>query len=289
MAEIIFIYKRQSITIECDINKKMKDICKTFSEKINMDLNSLLFSYGANTLNLEDTFNKITKKNKIIILVKDISDKKDIRNEIICIYNKKYQYINLLHDYTIDMRFFEREKMSYEKAKKEINENNIEIYVNDKKIKFNYIYKSNEKGEIKVRFKFKKFLNSTNYMFFNISSLISIDLSSFISTDVNNMSSMFWGCYSLESINLSSLNTAKVENMDGMFMDCYSLKLIDLSSFNTVNVENMRYMFSGCSSLKSIDLSSFNTVNVENMRYMFSGCSSLTSINLSSFNTTNVF
>ena len=76
MAEIIFIYKRQSITIECDINKKMKDICKTFSEKINMDLNSLLFSYGANTLNLEDTFNKITKKNKIIILVKDINDKK---------------------------------------------------------------------------------------------------------------------------------------------------------------------------------------------------------------------
>ena len=193
MAEIIFIYKRQSITIECDINKKMKDICKTFSEKINMDLNSLLFSYGANTLNLEDTFNKITKKNKIIILVKDINDKKDIRNEIICIHNKKYQYINLLHDYTIDMRFFEREKMSYEKAKKEINENNIEIYVNDKKIKFNYIYKSNEKGEIKVRFKFKKFLNSTNYMFFNISSLISIDLSSFISTDVNNMSSMFLG------------------------------------------------------------------------------------------------
>ena len=64
MAEIIFIYKRQSITIECDINKKMKDICKTFSEKINMDLNSLLFSYGANTLNLEDTFNKITKKIK---------------------------------------------------------------------------------------------------------------------------------------------------------------------------------------------------------------------------------
>ena len=149
-------------------------------------------------------------------------------------------------------------------------------------------YKSNEKGEIKVRFKFKKFLNSTNYMIFNISSLISIDLSSFISTEVNNMSSMFWGCYSLESINLSSLNTAKVENMDGMFMDCYSLKLIDLSSFNTTNVKDISRMFSSCSSLTSINLSSFNTTNVEDMAFMFADCSSLKNLDLSSFNTINV-
>ena len=61
---------------------------------------------------------------------------------------------------------------------------------------------------------------------------------------------MFSDCSSLESIDLSSFNTTNVNNMSGMFSNCSSLKSIDLSSFNTTNVKDMSYMFSGCSSLK---------------------------------------
>ena len=49
-------------------------------------------------------------------------------------------------------------KKSYLEGKNNINENNVDIYINDKKIKFNYKYKSNEKGNIKVKFIFNKLL-----------------------------------------------------------------------------------------------------------------------------------
>ena len=47
---------------------------------------------------------------------------------------------------------------------------------------------------------------------------------------------MFNGCSSLESIDLSSFNTSNVTDMRWMFDECSSLKSIDLSSFNTNNV-----------------------------------------------------
>ena len=61
---------------------------------------------------------------------------------------------------------------------------------------------------------------------------------------------MFDGCSSLKSIDLSSFNTTNVKDMSSMFWKCSSLKSLDLSSFNTTNVNNMLGMFYGCSSLK---------------------------------------
>ena len=61
---------------------------------------------------------------------------------------------------------------------------------------------------------------------------------------------MFYDCSSLQSVNSSSFNTTNVKNMGGMFYGCSSLQSIDLSSFNTTNVGYMSGMFYGCSSLK---------------------------------------
>ena len=212
------------------------------------------------------------------------------KNEIICIYNKQEDEIDLLHDYTIDYdwRWSEELKKSYIEGKNNINGNNIDIYINDKKIEFDYKYKSNEKDNIKIKFIFNKLLTNTAYMFNGCSSLKSIDLSSFNTTNVNDMKDMLCLCSSLQSINLSSFNTTNVENMRYMFYGCSSLQSINLSSFNTTNVEDMSCMFYGCSSLKSINLSSFNTTNVNDMFGMFWACSSLQSIDLSSFNTIKV-
>ena len=38
------------------------------------------------------------------------------------------------------------------------------------------------------------------------------------------MSSMFYKCSSLQSIDLSSFNTTNVKDMRSMFFECYSLK-----------------------------------------------------------------
>ena len=348
MTEAVFNYEGQLITIQCNKNDKMRDICSKLSIKINENINSLIFLYGGNKINLDKIFNEITKENKINVLaykteneicskcgrildnriIEDIlllnnntyysltglisqienmlknnmnpndinyinSQLKNInlvlnnvnddikkmknqleqikinnnilkqnnfneknklnesKNQIICVYKKDKDEINLLHDYKINLNDFidEQKREWYIETKNEINEKNIDIYINDKKIKFDYQYKSNERGNIKVKFIFRNLLTTTYYMLCHCSSLISIDLSSFITTNVNNM-----GC---------------------MFLECSSLKSIDLSSFITTNVNNMRYMFEGCSSLESIDLSSFNTNNVKDMSGMFFGCSSL--------------
>ena len=75
------------------------------------------------------------------------------------------------------------------------------------------------------------------------------------------MGSMFSRCSSLESIDLSSFNTINVNNMSCMFYDCSSLKSIDLSSFDTTNVKNMGWMFKGCNNLKKKNVKFNNSEN----------------------------
>jgi len=212
-------------------------------------------------------------------------------NEINCIYiiDKNKTEINLLYDFNLDNNKIDEIpqliKTIYLDAKNNILEmkENIEIYVNDKKIEFNFKYKIKEikeSKELKVKFIFKKLLTNTSFLFFGCSALKSINLSSFNATNVNYMVGMFKGCSSLKSIDLSSINTTNVKHMDGMFYDCSSLTSIDLSSFNTTNVNYLVGMFKGCSSLKSIDLSSFNTTNITNIDGMFQGCTSLKKENI---------
>ena len=220
--------------------------------------------------------------NKIIEIIK----REDNKNEIKCIYNKQDDEIELLYDYNKN-KFIETEE-SYIEAKNNINEKNIEIFINNKKIQFDFRYKSNEKGKIQVNFRFNTILTNTRRMFKNCQSLESIDLSSFNTNNVTNMSSMFNECSSLRSIDLFSFNTNNVTNMEYMFFKCSSLESIDLSSFNINNVTNMYEMFAGCTSLKSLDLSSFNQNKVTSTKRMFCGCLSLESINFTSFNTNNV-
>ena len=109
-------------------------------------------------------------------------------------------------------------------GKDNINENNIDIYINDNKIKFDYKYKSNERGDIKVKFIFRNLLTITYQMFRDCKSLISIDLSSFDTTNVSNMGFMFMECSFLESIDLSSFNPANINSMVCLFYKCSSLK-----------------------------------------------------------------
>ena len=125
-------------------------------------------------------------------------------------------------------------------------------------------------------------------IFFNCHNLRSVDLSSFNTKNVQNMRVMFFHCYSLTSINLSSFNTEKVLDMGFMFYYCNSLKYININNFNTKNVKDMKYMFYASWSLTSIDFSNFNTKNVLDMSYMFSKCDTLYSIDLSHFNTEKV-
>ena len=69
MVEAKFTFEGQDIIIQCNKNQKMRDICTNLSTKINVELNSLVFLYGGGILNMEKTFQELTKENRISIIV----------------------------------------------------------------------------------------------------------------------------------------------------------------------------------------------------------------------------
>ena len=124
-------------------------------------------------------------------------------------------------------------------------------------------------------------------MFYNCSSLRSLDLSGLDTSNVSNMTFMFDGCSSLESLDLSGLDASRATDMFYMFHNCSSLESLDLSGLDASSATDMRSMFKGCSSLSSLDLP-LRTSKVTSMSYMFWDCSSLSSLDLSSFDTSKV-
>ena len=128
----------------------------------------------------------------------------------------------------------------------------------------------------------------SSYLFYYFRNLENIDLSSFDTSNVTDMSSMFFWCSGLTNLDLSNFNTYNVTNMDSMFVRCESLVRLDVSNFDTLNVTNMGAMFVGCENVLNLDLSNFDTSNVTDMSSMFSVCRKLTSLDLSSFDTSNV-
>ena len=127
-----------------------------------------------------------------------------------------------------------------------------------------------------------------NYMFYCCENLTELDLSSFDTGNVTNMSYMFDCCNNLTELDLSSFDTGNVTDMNYMFFSCENLTELDLSSFDTGNVTDMNSMFDCCNNLTELDLSSFDTSFVNYMAGMFSGCEHLTELNLSSFDTSSV-
>ena len=129
--------------------------------------------------------------------------------------------------------------------------------------------------------------SNCNNMFKDFTSLTSLDLSNFDTSNVTNMSYMFTNCYVLTSLDVSNFDTSNVTNMQYLFYRCESVTSLDVSNFDTSNVTNMGYMFYRCESITSLDVSNFDTSNVTNMLAMFA-CKSITSLDLSNFDTSNV-
>ena len=127
-----------------------------------------------------------------------------------------------------------------------------------------------------------------SFMFTGMSSLTSLNLSSFDTSRVTDMSYMLADMYDLITLNLSNFDTSKVTNMNAMLYNLFKLTTLNLSSFDTSKVTNMRYMFYGMSNLTTLNLSSFDTSKVTNMSNMFDGMSNLITLDLSSFNTSQV-
>ena len=201
--------------------------------------------------------------NKIKINDYDLNE--DIR--IINSYEENYRNSKKKDKYNID---FENEK--------DIQEN-IEIKINNKKIKFSYFYKFEKEGEYTIEYTFKNPINKINHLFSECNNIASIDLSQYNTHNVTHMNGLFNNCKSLTHLNLSNFDTHNVINMNNMFSDCQCLTKLNLSIFDTQNVTDMSYMFFNCESLIYLNLNNFDTDKVTNINWMFKYCDELNEIN----------
>ena len=93
MAKVIFNFNWNELTIQCNIQEKMKEICQRFISKYELDINRIYFLYNGNRIDENLTFEQIaTEENKAENIVKILVDEVDITpidkyiksNEVIC-------------------------------------------------------------------------------------------------------------------------------------------------------------------------------------------------------------
>lgn len=136
-----------------------------------------------------------------------------------------------------------------------------------------------------------------SYMFNDLNSLESIDLTLIDTSLVTNMNGLFQNCSHLSTVDMSNFDTSNVINMSSMFRNFGSevneLEF-DLNSFDTSNVTDMSWMFASFGRKKQsfkLDVSNFDTSNVESMKGMFASAgefSQLFDLDVSGFDTSKV-
>lgn len=97
---------------------------------------------------------------------------------------------------------------------------------------------------------------------------------------------MFAKMTSLKSLDISHFNTSNVWLMEGMF-EGSGMEVLDLSTFDTRNVTNMQALASWSPNLKKINVSSFDINSVTLMWSTFAYCPVLEEIDLGSMDFTN--
>ena len=113
MAEVTFIYNGTTIVIHCNLDEKIKDICKRFKDKTNLGDKNINYTYNGNlVLNEELKFEEIAnledknrKKMSFIVFdnLLEIKDKEIIKSkEIICPECKENIRMNI-NEYKINL------------------------------------------------------------------------------------------------------------------------------------------------------------------------------------------
>lgn len=113
---------------------------------------------------------------------------------------------------------------------------------------------------------------SMAYMFRGCTALKQIDISSFDTRVVTDMTSMFAKCSALETLIVGeNFSTKAVTNTSSMFENCFAIKSIDevLRKFDTREVTNMQKMFAYCYALEGADISAFSFVKAPSVATLF--------------------
>ena len=233
---------------------------------------------------MEDLSKEIDKKNnekkELEIKINNLKNKLKKNENIKDLNNNNKNEIKLIlkvekNDLDNKIPFF-----CCEEAKDELNENNIDIFINNVKYSFHNVRYFYDKGLYYIKLIFKNNIQNCSKLFYNCKNIINIDLSNFNSTKVKNMSSMFEDCTNLINIDFSNFDSSNLENMNSIFGDCRNLINIDLNSFNPKKCNDIDYMFAGCSKLENINLSSLDINRIKNKDNIFNDCYNIKNIKI---------
>ena len=129
---------------------------------------------------------------------------------------------------------------------------------------------------------------NSSSMFLWFTKVKDIDLATFETSEVTDMSQMFKYFKYLTSLNLSNFDTRNVTNMPRMFEYLGNLTTLNIASFNTENVEDMRDMLGGLINLPALDIANFRTPKVRDMSGMFYNLKQVQNLDVSRFDTSKV-
>ena len=321
-AKVIFIYEGRDVIIQCLKDEKMKDICQKYVNKINKNINSLVFLYGGNQLNFNLNYNGQAniidkEQNQMKVLVYDNSEyicnkcgekikiKKEKIDSVVLTIKNMNDIINGI-------------KLSIDNIIKISTNNSVNIQLKN----VNIVLNSLNEDIKKINDKLNNLLNINNEIknFNNINNEIKIEkinkiknenINNYITAEIEikkediHKDIRIINSYEEYLRIVKYLDQNKDWNNEEEIKKCIikiNEKVIQFNYFHRFglrgkytikyifngNINNTLFMFYECKLLTRIDFSNFNTSNVTDMRYMFGGCSSLTSINLSQFNTSNV-
>ena len=121
-------------------------------------------------------------------------------------------------------------------------ESKLDIYIDDKKVKYTKSYLFDKSKEYSIQYKIYDNFNM-DFMFQDISSLISVEFISNKNAVITSMISSFENSENLESFSIKGFNTDTVKSMHKLFYNDQKISNINLENFVINNVEDISYMF----------------------------------------------
>ena len=110
-------------------------------------------------------------------------------------------------------------------------------------------------------------------LFSNRHFIKSIDISTWNTNNITDMSGMFAGCDNLEYIKFGkNWKTDNVSDMNGMFKHCENLEFLDVDDWNTSQLINANGMFENCKKLSVMGVEYWDTSRLEMSKNMFENC-----------------
>ena len=166
-------------------------------------------------------------------------------------------------------------------------ESDFDIYIEGNKlIDYSKEIIFNKTGELKINFELYENINM-DFMFKNITNLISVEMNSKKNAKIISMISTFESCSFLEKVDINGFDTSQLLSIKKSF---YNSAVSDINlNIETYNIEDMSFAFAGTNlNFDNLFKLNINKNNVQNISYIFYKCSSLTQFNFSLINISNV-